>query len=411
MASIILKPKKDAPVRRFHPWIFSGAIQKIKGDPADGDMVEVFSHDDEFLATGHFQQGASIAVRIFAFEKISDPGAFWLKKIAAAKSYRQALGLPNPTETNCYRLIHAEGDGLPSLIIDVYGKTAVMQCHSIGMHRDKTLIVNALVEVFGENLEAVFDKSKETLPGKYAATIQNGCLFGTSSPQVVHENGHAFFVDWEAGQKTGFFLDQRDNRQLLTKYVSGKSVLNGFCYSGGFSIYALNAGARLVHSVDASQKAIDWTERNVKLAVEKRQLVVASGQLEGDHEVSSELGEHESFAADVLKFLKECPAYEVMVIDPPAFAKSLEKRHNAVQGYKRLNIAALQKVAPGGVLFTFSCSQVIDRELFYNTVVAAAIEAGRQVKVMHHLSQPADHPVSLFHPEGAYLKGLCLFVE
>jgi len=390
MLQVFLKPKKDVPVRRFHPWIFSGAIDRMEGEPADGDIVGVVSNSGAYLATGHFQNG-SIAVRIFSFEKTAPGPAFWKGKLQNAFDYRQSLGLTSNPVTNCYRLVNAEGDGLPGLIVDVYGKTAVVQCHSIGMHRSLPEILPALVEVLSQSVVAVYDKSKETLPAIYAAAVQNGYLHGESSLQPVLENGHSFFVDWESGQKTGFFLDQRDNRQLLSNYVAGKTVLNAFCYSGGFSIYALKAGATSVHSVDISQKAIEWMGKNVAL--------------------NPSTGEHLAFAEDVQKYLKDCGEYDVMVVDPPAFAKNLKKRHNAVQGYIRLNAAALRKVAPGGMLFTFSCSQVVDRQLFYDTIVAAAIEAGRRVRVMHHLSQPADHPVSLFHPEGAYLKGLALQVE
>ena len=392
MTKIFLKPKRDEAVRRFHPWIFSGAIQKVDGTAEDGDTAEVFDSKGAYLATGHYSQGTSISVRIFSFEKTETGHDFWVKRLKKAKAYRTSLGLTGNPNTNCYRLIHAEGDGLPGLIVDIYDKTAVMQCHSIGMHRQRALIAEALMEAGGGEILAVFDKSKETLPPNYAVGVSNGYLFGDSWPQLVTENEHFFYVDWEIGQKTGFFLDQRDNRQLLMKYVSGKSVLNTFCYSGGFTVYALAGGASLVHSVDVSQKAVDWTKNNIEI-----------NQFDPDY--------HEAYTMDVQKYLKDCPEYEVMVVDPPAFAKNISKRHNAVQGYKRLNASALQKVAPGGVLFTFSCSQVVDRQLFYDTIVAAAIEAGRQVRVMHHLSQPADHPVSLFHPEGAYLKGLALWVE
>jgi 23S rRNA (cytosine1962-C5)-methyltransferase len=394
---VILKPRKDEPLRRFHPWVFSGAIKTVKGEPQDGDVVEVYSNDGQFLATGHFQQG-SITVRVFSFAPVEDPDLFWYQKLSAALAYRKSLGLAAKeaeSVTNAFRLVHAEGDGLPGLILDVYGKTAVLQCHSIGMHREKERIAHALRQVFQGEIEAIYDKSQETLPAKYAATVKNASLYGAGSSNIVLENGHSFFVNWETGQKTGFFLDQRDNRLLLARYVKNKSVLNTFCYSGGFSVYALAAGARHVQSVDVSQKAIEWTNRNALLALE--------GLMNPPR--------HESFAMDVMPFLKDCPCFDVVVVDPPAFAKSLDKRHNAVQGYKRLNVAALKKVAPGGMLFTFSCSQVVDRELFYHTIVAAAIEAGRQVRVMHHLSQPPDHPVSLFHPEGAYLKGLALYVE
>jgi 23S rRNA (cytosine1962-C5)-methyltransferase len=391
-AKIFLKSKKDDAVRRFHPWVFSGAIRNIDGKPEDGDVVEIYSHSGEYLATGHYQGDATIAIRIFSFEKTSINRDFWLQRFRKAFKYRAALGLIHNPDTSCYRLIHAEGDGLPGLIVDVYEKTAVLQCHSIGMHRQRALILDALIEAGEGLIRAVYDKSKDTLPPVYAASMENSYVFGCSMPQIVIENGHFFFVDWEAGQKTGFFLDQRNNRQLLTQYVQGKTVLNTFSYSGGFSIYALKAGARLVHSVDVSLKAVEWTKNNIEIN-------------QFDPEI------HTAFAMDVQKYLKDCPEYEVMIVDPPAFAKSLSKRHNAVQGYKRLNIAAMQKIKPGGMLFTFSCSQVVDRELFYNTIVAAAIEAGRQVQVMHHLSQPPDHPVNLFHPEGAYLKGLALWVE
>ncbi len=390
MKKIILKPRKDEAVRRYHPWVFSGAIKTVEGEVADGDTVEVFSNGGEYLATGHFQYG-SISVRIFSFEKTPIDGSFWKMRLQNALNYRRLLGLVENPATNCYRLVHAEGDNLPGLIVDVYGNTAVMQCHSIGMHREREILAATLIELEGAGIESVFDKSKEALPEKYAATMENGYLKGKSEPGIVRENGHAFFVDWEGGQKTGFFLDQRENRRLLAQFAQGKTVLNAFSYSGGFSIYALKAGATLVHSVDSSQKAIAWLEKNLD-----------------ENKIAPDT--HQSYAVDVAKYLKECPVFDVVVVDPPAFAKNLDKRHNAIQAYKRLNVAALQKIAPGGVLFTFSCSQVVDRNLFYNTIVAAAIEAGRQIRVMQHLSQPADHPVSLFHPEGAYLKGLALEV-
>ena len=284
------------------------------------------------------------------------------------------------------------GDGLPGLIIDIYNRNAIIQCHSIGMHKEKEHIAAALKAVFNNELDSIFDKSAETLPKDYAATVENGILHGSGTNTIITENNNQFFVDWETGQKTGFFLDQRDNRQLLGTFAKGKSVLNTFCYSGGFSIYALNQNATKVDSIDASKKAMEWTDQNVTL--------------------SKNPNLHESFTGDVMKFFKEdIPNYDMMIVDPPAFAKSIKKRHNAVQGYKRLNAAALKKIKPGGILFTFSCSQVVGRELFYNTITAAAIEARRHVKVMKFLSQPADHPISLFHPEGEYLKGLVLYVE
>jgi 23S rRNA (cytosine1962-C5)-methyltransferase len=389
---VILKPGKDEALRRFHPWVFSGAIQKISGQVNDGDLVEVCTHRGEVLAAGHYQKG-SITVRIISFDETTEAGPdFWEKKLENACRYRRSLGLIDNPATDCYRLVHAEGDDLPGLMIDLYGKTAVLQCHSIGMHRARHLVAGALQEVLGNKLEAIFDKSKETLPANYASTVNNGYLLGKATSQTIVENGHNFIVNWESGQKTGFFLDQRDNRQLLSRYVSGKKVLNAFSYSGGFSVYALKAGASLVHSVDASRTAIEWAEKNVSINF-----------VEGVN--------HQAYCEDVMKYLKTCPNYDVMVVDPPAFAKNIGKRHNAVIGYKRLNAAALQKVEKGGMMLTFSCSQVVDRELFYNTIVAAAIEANRQVRVMQHLSQPADHPVKLFHPEGAYLKGLALWVD
>lgn len=396
MTKIFLKPGKDEPLRRFHPWVFSGAVAKSEGSPADGDLVEVCTNRGERLGIGHFHDG-SIAVRLLTFSPDDDPSElpFWVKKIESAFAVRRALGFIGDSDTTCFRLVHGEGDGLSGLIIDIYGEVAVVQCHSIGMHRQREFLAKAIRSVLGKHV-SVFDKSAETLPPKYASSVANGWLAGGESAEtsaVVSENGVRFRVDWAAGQKTGFFLDQRDNRLLLTKFVRGKSVLNAFCYTGGFSVYALAAGARLVHSVDISQKAMDLVAENVAL----------NEPFDGQHEGS---------CADVMQFLKNSEMkYEVAVVDPPAFAKSMEKRHNAIQAYRRLNVLALQNLAPGGVLFTFSCSQVVDKQQFYGAVVAAAVEAGRQVRVLHHLSQGGDHPVSIFHPEGSYLKGLVLFVE
>ncbi|MEZ4952524.1 MAG: class I SAM-dependent rRNA methyltransferase [Saprospiraceae bacterium] len=388
MLKIFLKPRREEALRRKHPWIFSGAIQKIEGEAGEGDQAIVLNNKGQFLATGHYHDG-SIAVRILSFENVQLDQTFWDDRIADAKYYRQQLSLPND-KTNCYRLIHGEGDGLPGLVIDIYGETAVMQCHSIGMHREREQISLAIQKALPE-IKAIYDKSTEALPDLYASTRKDDYIFGHSAPTEVLEHGYRFYVNWESGQKTGFFLDQRDNRQKLTDYVKGKKVLNAFCYSGGFSVYALKAGAAEVHSIDASKTAMEWTDKNVFL---------------NPTDTS-----HKSITGNVLEFLKTCDPYEVMVIDPPAFAKNINKRHNAVQGYKRLNLMAMQKLQPGGILFTFSCSQVIDRQLFYDTIVAAAIEANRNIRVMHHLSQPADHPVNIFHPEGAYLKGLVLRVE
>lgn len=406
MQRITLKKKKDAFVRRFHPWIFSGAVQRKSGDIADGEVVEIYSNQGDYLATGHYQNG-SICVRIFSFQQVTPNADFWLQKLQNAYNYRVQLDLVNNQKTNCYRLVHAEGDGLPGLIIDIYGTAAVVQCHSIGMHQEREHLAAALQQIYGERLTTIYDKSREVLPPNYAKTIENSYLLGSEASTVVLENGNQFAINWETGQKTGFFLDQRDNRDLLKRYATGKTVLNTFCYSGGFSIYALQAEATEVHSVDVSQKAMDLVAENVELNGAQTSLSVGSTLPD-----TSQTGLSVLHTADVLKFFKTHDAdYDIVIVDPPAFAKNVSKRHNAVQGYKRLNISALKRVKRGGLLFTFSCSQVVSKDLFYNTIVAAAIEAGRKVRVMHHLSQPADHPVSLFHVEGAYLKGLVLQVE
>ena len=389
-SQIILKTGKENPVKRFHPWIFSGAIGKIVGKPSDGEVVDVLDSQKNYLATGHYHEG-SIAVKIFSFQETESDEKFWFTKIQKANEVRQIIDFKG---TNCFRLIHGEGDGCPGLIIDFYNGVAVFQAHSIGMYLEKEKISLALQSVFKDNLLAVYDKSHETLPKQFAQNVQNNYLFGQCAvPHEVSENGFKFLINWETGQKTGFFLDQRDNRALLAKYSKGKKVLNSFCYSGGFSIYALGAEAALVHSVDVSQKAIDLVTQNVEANHFQRLT-------------------HEAYAEDVMKYLKANDQfYDLIVLDPPAFAKNVATRHNAVQGYKRLNAEGFKRLAKGGILFTFSCSQVVDRDLFYNTVVAAALEAGKQVKVLHHLTQPADHPVNFFHPEGSYLKGLVLYVE
>jgi len=398
---LFLQAGRDEAVRRFHPWVFSRAIARYDGDLNDGDVVEVYDRKGEYLATGHYHDG-SIAVRLFSFAAtaggpVAPDAAYWTRKLTGIRHIRQAIinSTRDAGPTNCYRLVHGEGDGCTGLIIDIYNGVAVLQAHSIGMHRERMIITEALQNVFGSELTAVYDKSSETLPNEYAGTVINSYLFGqTPVPHPVLENGNTFLIDWITGQKTGFFLDQRDNRALLARYAPGKRVLNAFCYSGGFSVYAIQAGATDVHSVDSSQKAIALTNQNVTA------------------NFSPETYHHEAIADDVLHYLNHHDEqYDIVILDPPAFAKSLSARHRAVQGYKRLNAEGLKRVAKGGILFTFSCSQVVDRELFYNTIVAAAIEAGRQVRVLHHLSQPADHPVSLFHPEGSYLKGLVLWVE
>lgn len=392
---IYLHSKKTQALRRFHPWVFSGAIANKEGNPTDGDIVEVFdTKSKDFLATGHYHQG-SIAIKILSFEQVTIDNSFWLNKFQKAYAVRAALGLPNSPNTNAYRLIHGEGDGLPGLIVDIYNNVAVVQAHTIGMHRIQAEISEAIQQLYGDRLTAIYSKSKATLPSEYAKTVSDEYLFGEQevATTTILENDQKFQINWQTGQKTGFFLDQRNNRQILGQWVKDKTVLNAFCYSGGFSIYALQAGAKLVHSVDSSAKAIDLLNENVQI---------------------NDLDEakHEGYVADVLKFLKETSqTYEVMVLDPPAYAKTMSKRHRAIQGYKRLNIEGLKHIAKGGILLTFSCSQVVDRQLFYNTIVAAAIEAKRQVRVLGHLTQPADHPVSIFHPEGSYLKGLLLYVE
>lgn len=390
MKTIHLKKGKEIPVKRFHPWIFSGAIYKQEGKPVDGDLVQVLDYQQNFLAIGHYYSG-SIAVKIFSFQNVEIDNKFWENKLREAYELRKLLAFEN---TNCYRLVHGEGDGFPGLIIDFYNGVAVFQAHTIGMHLVKDAVVDALKAIYGSELLAVYDKSAETLPKLYAEKIKNGYLFGqVSLPHMVEENGVKFNINWETGQKTGFFLDQRDNRKLLQKFVAGKKVLNAFSYSGGFSAYALLAGAKEVFSVDSSEKATLLATQNIETNIGKSR-------------------KSKVITSDVIDFLKQSDdLFDVIILDPPAYAKSMDARHRALQAYKRLNMEGLKKLKPGGVLFTFSCSQVVDRELFYNTIVAAALEAGRQVRVLHHLSQGADHPVNAFHPEGNYLKGLVLYVS
>lgn len=390
METITLKGPRVVAVERRHPWVFSGAIARMSAQPAEGDRVAVCTPDGRVLGYGHYQEG-SIRVRLIDFGEAPPAAGFWRGRLAEALDVRRQLGLASGEETTAYRLVHAEGDGLPGLIIDVYGGTAVVQCHSWGMYREREAISAALREVYGDGLEAVYLKSATTLPQRFRAEAEDGYLYGQAPGNRVRENGRDFLVDWEGGQKTGFFLDQRDNRALLARYAPGRTVLNTFCYTGGFSVYALAAGASRVDSVDVSAPAMEMTARNVALTGRET--------------------DHQGHTADMMAYLREQErTWDIVVVDPPAFAKTVAKRHNGVQGYKRLNAAALQRVRPGGLLFTFSCSQVVDRELFYNTIVAAGLEVGRPVRVLHHLTQGADHPVSLFHPEGAYLKGLVLRV-
>ncbi|TKG95501.1 class I SAM-dependent rRNA methyltransferase [Puteibacter caeruleilacunae] len=389
---VILKSGKDQSLKRFHPWVFSGAIKKIKGPVNEGDVVAVYSNKDEFLGLGHYQVG-SITVRVFSFEEKEPDYDFWKEKLQQAYNLRKSLGLTNNPETNTFRLLHAEGDGMPGLIIDFYNGTAVMQMHSIGMYLIREELAKALKEVMGDELQAIYDKSEKTIPFKSDIEPKDGYLLGESHSNVVVEYGNKFKVDWENGQKTGFFIDQRENRKLLETYSKDKSVLNMFCYTGGFSFFAMNGGAKLVHSVDASAKAIDLTNENVEL------------NYPGDKR-------HEAYVTDAFEFLKDIKdKYDLIVLDPPAFAKHRNALHQALQGYKRINTRAFEQIKPGGILFTFSCSQVVSKENFRNAVFSAAAIAGRNVRILHQMTQPGDHPINIFHPEGEYLKGLVLYVE
>ena len=393
--AIIHRKKVDA-VQRFHPWIFSGAIAKMQGDVKDGDLVEAYSEDGKFLAIGLWGTG-SIAIKVLSFQPIESMQSLLCDRIQQAFTLRKQLGLIDNPKTNCYRLINSEGDGLAGLIIDIYGGTAVLQCHSLGTYRYRQEIAEVLQEIYGDRLSAVYDKSSTTLSRKSQTQSQDGLLIGEKSDDraEILEHNHRFIVDWERGQKTGFFLDQRENRQLFGNYATGKKVLNTFCYSGGFSVYAMAAGAKEVHSIDSSVKAMEWTDRNIAANFDTERQSI-----------------HTSFTGDVFDFLKQCDSdYEAIVLDPPAFAKSLSARHAAMQAYKRLNLQAMSKLKSGGLLFTFSCSQVVNVENFTGAVTAAAIESGRTIQILHHLTHPADHPTSIFHPEGAYLKGLVLSVS
>lgn len=391
-ATVILKKGKEISVLRKHPWIFSGAIDKIDGEIQNGDWIELKSAQRQTLGFGHYQKG-SITVRLLHLSDRAPSENFWFDKLSNAKLLRETIHLPSDSLTTAYRLIHAEGDGLPGLIIDIYDDVAVVQAHSYGMHLDRFKIAEALVRVMSKNVACVYYKSKATLHGA-SAEIQDEYLIGKREPPIqVFENGVAFHVNWELGQKTGFFLDQRDNRMLLGKYVQEKKVLNTFCYTGGFSLYALKAGASLVHSIDISAKAIEQAKENILL-----------------NGFDAEL--HNCITGESIDFIEQnANTYDVIILDPPAFAKHRDARHQAIKGYQRLNTTAIKSIKPGGVIFTFSCSQVVDRQLFYNTIMSSAIQAGRNVRVLHQLTQGADHPVSLFHPEGEYLKGLVLQVD
>ena len=389
---IYLKPKKEESLLRFHPWVFSGAIQGMERKPEEGDLVEVYSSDNRFLAIGHYQIG-SIAVRVLSFEKRPIDHQFWVDRIRSAYQLRCILGLANTPNNNTFRLIHGEGDALPGLVIDMYANTAVMQAHSVGMHKCRMEIAAALKEGVGDALQNIYYKSETTLPYKADLNSENGYLLGQDVDDIALENGLKFYVDWQKGQKTGFFVDQRENRKLLEHYAKDRSVLNMFCYTGGFSFYAMRGGAKLVHSVDSSAKAISLTNRNVEL------------NFPGDLR-------HEAYAEDAFKYLERMGSnYDLIILDPPAFAKHKDVLRNALQGYRKLNAIAFEKIKPGGILFTFSCSQVVSKENFRLAVFSAAAQSKRNVRILHQLTQPADHPVNIYHPEGEYLKGLVLYVE
>ena len=390
---VYLKSGKEESLKRFHPWVFSGAIARVEGEPEEGEVVDVYTSQKEFIACGHFQVG-SIAVRVLSFAQETIGHAFWVRRLTCAKGVREALGLVNNPRTDTYRLVHGEGDNLPGLIIDVYGKTAVMQAHSAGMHLDRMEIADALTEVMDGAIENIYYKSEATLPFKADLLArENGFIKGGSVENVAMENGLKFHVDWLKGQKTGFFVDQRENRRLLEQYAAGRNVLNMFCYTGGFSFYAMRGGAKLVHSVDSSAKAIDLTNENVRLNF-------------------PDDPRHQAFAEDAFKFLDRMGSqYDLIILDPPAFAKHRDALRNALRGYTKLNAKAFEKIRPGGILFTFSCSQVVTKDNFRNAVFTAAAQTGRSVRILHQLTQPGDHPVNIYHPEGEYLKGLVLYVE
>lgn len=391
MITIILKPKKEESLLRFHPWIFSGAIQRIEGKPAEGELVEVLDCNRNFLAIGHYQIG-SIAVRVVSFEQQKIDDNFWSRKIEVAYKMRESIGLVN-ADNNTFRLVHGEGDSLPGLIVDVYEDTAVMQAHSVGMHETREAIAKSIVANV-PGVKNVYYKSESTLPFKADITPEDGYLIGGDNKKYIGlENGLKFQMDWLRGQKTGFFVDQRENRSLLERYSAGKSVLNMFCYTGGFSVYAMRGGATLVHSVDSSAKAIELTDKNIEL------------NFPGDDR-------HAAYAEDAFKYLNANEKkYDLIILDPPAFAKHRDAVRNALKGYKRLNARGFESIKPGGILFTFSCSQVITKEQFRLAVFSAAAESKRNVRILHQLSQPADHPINIYHPEGEYLKGLVLWVE
>lgn len=390
--SIYLKKGKEESLRRFHPWVFSGAIHHADEDIEEGETVRIIAENGDFIATGHFQIG-SIAVRVLSFNDIEINDEFWKNRLQQALDMRIGAGIADNADNNTYRLVHGEGDNLPGLVIDCYGKTAVMQAHSVGMHIHRNTIARILTEVMGDRIENVFYKSETTLPYKAELGQENGFIYGESNDNIAMENGLKFYVDWLKGQKTGFFVDQRDNRSLLEHYAKNRSVLNMFCYTGGFSFYAMRGGAKLVHSVDSSAKAVELTNANVSLNF-------------------PDDDRHKAFCEDAFKFLDNAKdVYDLIILDPPAFAKHRTALRNALKGYTRLNVKAFERIKPGGIVFTFSCSQVVTKEHFRNAVFTAAAISKRKVRIIHQLHQPADHPINIYHPEGEYLKGLVLYVE
>ena len=399
MNKIFLKPGREDSILRFHPWIFSGAIKKVEGSPIEGDVVEVYSSGNDFLAMGHYQPAGSITVRLLSFTQQTVDHAFWKSKLQKAFMLRQIIGLAKNPETTAYRLVHGEGDGLPGLIIDIYGHTAVIQAHTVGMYRQRKLLAELMLEIYGGQLTAVYDKSENTVhltpgPSPQAGGEVNSYLYGQMHENTAFtENGHQFAADWESGQKTGFFIDQRENRLLVEQYAKDRTVLNMFGYTGAFSVYALSGGAKEVHTVDASQKAIDMSICNIAVNFPN-------------------CTSHQGIVSDCFDFLNGMqPVYDLMIVDPPAFAKNRHALKNALQAYKRLNAKALAAIRPNGIYFTFSCSQVVTREQFRSAIFSAAAIAKRQIRIIHQLNQPADHPINIYHPEGEYLKGLALFVE
>lgn len=390
-ANLYLKKGKEDSLQRRHPWIFSGAIHHMDGQPQEGDVVRVLAHDGTFIAVGHWQIG-SIAVRVLSFDDVNIDQKFYQEHLSIALDVRKSVGLINDNN-NTYRLVHGEGDNLPGLIIDMYSNTAVMQAHSVGMHVDREMIARALKEVMKDDLVAVYYKSETTLPFKAELGQENGFILGSTENNISVENGLKFHIDWLKGQKTGFFVDQRDNRSLVEKYAQGRNVLNMFCYTGGFSVYAMRGGANMVHSVDSSAKAVNLVNKNMEL------------NFPGD-------SRHQAFAEDAFRFLEDMgDQYDLVILDPPAFAKHRDALKQAMRGYSKLNARAMEKMKPGSILFTFSCSQAVKKDQFRTAIFTAALQAKRNIRILHQLHQPCDHPINIYHPEGEYLKGLVVYVE